>query len=448
MRKAIWDKYRSKLIIADQAAKVVKSGDWVYYSHFVMNPVTLDRALAKRVGEIVDVNISITCGMHPMQVAVCDPEHKTFTYNVSFFSRSDRSLAKQGLAYFIPSNYHEQPWRIRNGFAPHPNVAMIKTTPMDKDGFFNFSTSCSYTKAVVEEADVVILETNEGVPRCLGGHSENIHISDADYIVEAEKAPLMSIPQPKASAEEVKMAEFVIEEIRDGACLQLGIGGIPNMVGSLIAESDLKDLGMHSEMICDAFVDLYDKGKIKGLNKYNNKNKMVYTFSMGTSDLYEFLHDNPACATFPVDYTNEAEIIAQNDNVISINNALQVDLYGQISSESIGNRQISGSGGQGDFVIGAAKSKGGKAFICLRSTRIVNDRLVSRIVPDIQGITSVPRAWAFYIVTEFGKVCLKGKSTWQIAESLISIAHPDFQDDLVKAAEKKGIWRRSNKQML
>ncbi|MGO9139350.1 MAG: acetyl-CoA hydrolase/transferase family protein [Syntrophales bacterium] len=445
MRKVIWDQYRSKLITADQAAKVVKSGDWVYFSHFVMNPVALDKALAKRVGEMTDVNISITCGMHPMQVAICDPEHKTFTYNVSFFSRNDRSLAKQGMAFFIPSNYHEQPWRIRNGFAPHPNVAMIKTTPMDKDGFFNFGTSCSYTKAVVENADVVILEINEGVPRCLGGHSENIHIADVDYIVETEKAPLMTIPKPTASSEEIKMAEFIIAEISDGACLQLGVGGIPNTVGSLIADSDLKNLGMHSEMICDAFVDLYERGKVTGLNKYDNKNKMVYTFAMGTSGLYEFLHDNPACATFPVDDTNKAENIARNDNVISINNALQVDLYGQISSESIGDRQISGSGGQGDFVIGAAKSRGGKAFICLRSTRMVNDQLVSRIVPDIQGITSVPRAWAFYVVTEFGKVCLKGQSTWQIAESVISIAHPSFQDDLIKAAEKKRIWRRSNK---
>ncbi|MCX5842151.1 MAG: butyryl-CoA:acetate CoA-transferase, partial [Deltaproteobacteria bacterium] len=293
--------------------------------------------------------------------------------------------------------------------------------------------------------DIIIVETNEGVPRCLGGHSENVHISDVDFIVEAEKAPMLTIPRPQASPHEEKMAELIIEEIHDGACLQLGIGGLPNTVGSLIAESDLRDLGMHSEMMCDAFMDLYDRGKINGKYKFADKNKMIYTFAMGTKELYEFVHDNPACASYPVDYTNTAENIAKNENMVSINNAVQVDLYGQIASEAIGDRHISGSGGQGDFVVGAAKSKGGKAFICLKSTRNSGDQVVSRIVPDLQGITSIPRAWAFYIVTEYGKICLKGLSTWGIAEALISIAHPNFRDDLIKAAEKKGIWRRSNK---
>ena len=445
MRKTVWDQYRNKLRTAEEAVKAVKSGDWVYYSHFVMTPVTLDRALAGRIGEISDVKVSVSNGMHPVQIAACDPDCRTFTYNSSFYSRSDRALSKKGAAFFIPANYHEQPWRMRNGFSPKPNVAMIKTTPMDANGLFNFGTSNSYIKAVTEMADIVIVETNEGVPRCLGGHSENIHVSQVDYIVEAEKAPMMPIPRPAASPEEKRMAELILEEIPHGACLQLGIGGLPNTVGSLIAESDLRDLGMHSEMMCDAFMDLYDQGKITGRYKHTDKNKMIYTFAMGTAELYEFLHDNPVCASYPVDYTNTAENIAKNDTMISINNAIQVDLYGQIASEAIGDRQISGSGGQGDFVIGAAKSRGGKAFICLKSTRMIGDRVVSRIVPDIQGIVSVPRAWAFYVVTEYGKVCLKGKSTWGIAEDLISIAHPDFREDLIKAAQQKGIWRRSNK---
>jgi len=445
MRKNIWDQYRNKLRTADEAVKVVKTGDWVYYSHFVMTPVTLDRALSRRLGEISDVKTSMSSGMHQVQVAAVDPRRESFTHNSTFYSKSDRALAKQGSTFFIPSNYHEQPWRLRNGFSPKPNVAFVKTTPMDNNGLFNFGTSNSYIKAVTEMADIVIVETNEGVPKCLGGHSENIHIADVDYVVEAEKTPMMPIPKPAASPEEIRMAELIMDEIHDGACLQLGIGGIPNMVGSLLAESDLKDLGMHSEMMCDAFMDLYDKGKVTGRYKYTDKNKMIYTFAMGTPDLYEFLDDNPVCASYPVDYTNTAEHIARNENMISINNALQVDLYGQTASEALGARQISGSGGQGDFVVGAAKSKGGKAFICLRSTRVVGDKVVSRIVPDIQGIVSVPRAWAFYVVTEYGKVLLKGKSTWAIAEELISIAHPDFRDDLIKAAQERGLWRRSNK---
>jgi acyl-CoA hydrolase len=444
MRKTIWDQYRNKRKTAEEAVRVVKSGDWVYYSHFVMTPVTLDRALARRAHELTDVNISVSNGMLPVQAAT-GPEGGGITYNSSFFSKNDRALARQGAAFFIPANYHEQPWRLRNGFSPRPNVAMIKTTPMDNNGLFNFGTSNSYIKAVTEMADKVIVEVNEGVPRCLGGHSEHIHISEVDMIVEAEKTPMLSIPRPHASPEEERMAELIIEEIGDGACLQLGIGGIPNTVGSLIAASGLRDLGMHSEMMCDAFMDLYDQGKITGRYKYTDRNKMIYTFAMGTSELYEFLHDNPACASYPVDYTNSAENIARNDNMISINNAIQVDLYGQIASEAVGDRHISGSGGQGDFVIGAAKSKGGKAFICLRSTRRIGDRVVSRIVPDISGITSIPRAWAFYVVTEYGKVCLKGLPTWGIAEALISIAHPDFREELIQAAEKKGIWRKSHK---
>jgi acyl-CoA hydrolase len=445
MRKTIWDQYRNKLRSADDAVKVVKSGDWVYYSHFVMFPIELDRALAKRVGEMTDVKVTISTGMYPCQIAACDPEQKTFTYHSSFFSANDRKLGKQQLCYAAPSNFHEQPWRLRNGFSAKPNVVMVKTTVMDNNGLFNFGTSNSYIGAAVEMADTVIVEVNEAVPRCLGGHTENVHISKVDYIVEAAKKPLMTLGKPVTTEEDKMMAEIIIKEIPNGACLQLGIGGLPNTVGSLIAESDLGDFGIHSEMMCDAFLELYDKGKISNRNKYTDRNKMVYTFSMGSKELYEFLDDNPACASYPVDYTNTAEHIARNDNVISINNALQADLYGQIASEAMGNRHISGSGGQGDFVYAAAKSKGGKAFICLRSTRKMGDKLVSRIVPDIQGICSVTRANVFYVVTEYGKVCLKGKSTWEVAESLISIAHPDFRDELIKSAEAKGIWRKRNK---
>ncbi len=218
-----------------------------------------------------------------------------------------------------------------------------------------------------------------------------------------------------------------------------------NTIGTMIADSDIKDLGIHSEMMCDAFMDLYLKGKVNGKYKYSDKSKMIYTFCMGSQELYQFLDKNPACATYSVDYTNTPEYIARNDNMISINNTLQVDLWGQICSESQGRKHISGSGGQADFVLGASKSKGGKSFLCMRSTRMIGDQKISRIVPDATGIVSVTRAAAQYVVTEYGKVGLKGKSTWEIAESIISIAHPDFRDELIKAAEERGIWRRSNK---
>lgn len=185
-------------------------------------------------------------------------------------------------------------------------------------------------------ANIVIVETNEGVPRCLGGHSENIHISEVYYVVPAPKSHLLATAKPQASPEDEKIAQFILEKMHDGACLQLGIGRIPNMVVSLIAESDLKDLGMYSEMMCDAFMDPYDKGKITRRHKATNRNKMIYTFVIGRAKLYEFINDTPVCATYPVDYTNSMENITRNDNAIGINNADQVDLYGQIASEAIG----------------------------------------------------------------------------------------------------------------
>jgi len=441
------DEYRSKLRTADEAVKVVKSGDWVAYSHFVMFPETLDEALARRAGELTDVKVKTSTGMHLAQVAACDPDQKSFIYHSSFFSHSDRQLGDKGLAYHIPGNYREEVPRLLQGHAVAPNVAMIKTTPMDENGFFNFGTSCSFTHATAKMADIVIVEVNENVPRCLGGNHENIHISQVDYIVEGDNRPLVTLPEVQPSDEEKKIAAFIVEEIEDGSCIQLGIGGIPNAVGKIIADSDLKELGCHSEMLADAYVDLYEKGKITGARKNIDKYKMVYTFAMGSEKLYRFMDNNPVCATYSVDYTNDYSVIAANDKVISINNALQVDLFGQVCSESQGFRHISGTGGQLDFTIGAMLSRGGKGFICLKSTRMWKGELISRIVPVVEGVVTVPRSLAFYVVTEYGKAKIKGKATWEIAEAIISIAHPKFRDDLIKEAQKMGIWTKTNKKI-
>jgi O-acetyl-ADP-ribose deacetylase (regulator of RNase III) len=240
------------------------------------------------------------------------------------------------------------------------------------------------------------------------------------------------------------ITEFLTEH---GSCLQLGIGGIPNAVGKIIADSDVKDLGCHSEMLADAYVDLYEKGKMTGAKKTTDRYKMVYTFAMGSEKLYQFMDNNPVCAAYPVDYTNDYQVIASNERVVSINNALQVDLFGQICSESQGYRHISGTGGQLDFTIGAMLSRGGKGFICLKSTRVRQGQLISRIVPTVEGIITVPRSLAFYVVTEYGKVLIKGKTTWEIAEAIISIAHPEFRDELVEQAQIMGIWTRTNKKI-
>ena len=254
-----------------------------------------------------------------------------------------------------------------------------------------------------------------------------------------------SIP---ATEVDKKVAELIVPEIPNGACLQLGIGGMPNTVGSMIADSDLKDLGVHTEMYVDAFVDIAAAGKITGSKKMIDRGRQAYAFAAGTKKLYDYLDNNPQCASMPVDYTNDVGIIASIDNFISINNAVDIDLYGQVNAESAGTKQISGTGGQLDFVMGAYLSKGGKSFICLSSTFQQKDGTVaSRIRPTLANgsIVTDTRSATHYVCTEYGMVCLKGKSSWERAEALISIAHPDFREQLIADAEKMHIWKRSNK---
>ncbi len=239
-----------------------------------------------------------------------------------------------------------------------------------------------------------------------------------------------------------------MKEIEDGATLQLGIGGLPNTIGQLIAESDLKDLGIHTEMLVDSCVDLYNSGRITGRHKTVDRYKMAYTFALGTRKLYDFLHMNPTCASYPVNYVNDPRVIAFQPKMVAINNAVEIDLFSQVCSESAGTRQISGTGGQLDFILGAFQSKGGKGIISLSSTfKNGNGEVRSRIVPTLQpgSIVTVPRSIVQYVATEYGIVQLKGCSTWERAERLIGIAHPDFRDDLIRQAEEMRIWVRSNK---
>ncbi|MEA4924735.1 MAG: acetyl-CoA hydrolase/transferase C-terminal domain-containing protein [Syntrophomonadaceae bacterium] len=439
--------YQRKLTPVDEAVKVVKSGDLVHYGEFVMNSAYLDAALARRVDELTDVNIRTTCCPFPPQAVLADPERKHFIYNDIHMSAASRKLHDQNLCNYMPLTYHEGPSFYERGYV-EPDVALIKVGPMNKHGFFNFGASNSFTPQICDAAKIVIVEVNDKIPHCLGGSREAIHISEIDYIVEGDNKPLIQLPEVPVTETDKKIAAIVMDELEDGACLQLGIGGMPNVVGSLIAQSDLKDLGVHTEMLVDSFVDMYEAGRITGKRKQIDKRKIVWTFAMGTNKLYDFLDDNPVCASFPVDYTNDPFIICQNDNVVGINNAIEVDLYGQVASESSGTRHISGTGGQLDFITAAYYSKGGKGLICLSSTYTdKTGNLKSRICPILTpgAIVTVPRSINFYVITEYGKCMLKAKSTWQRAEALINIAHPDLRDELIKEADKMHIWVRSNK---
>ena len=438
--------YQQKLISPDEAAKLVKSGDMVQYSEFVMFPDALDEALAKRKDELEDVTIrSISFTQVPKPVAA-DPERKHFVMEDYHFSAVSRHLHDQNICNYIPFTYHQGPRSIRKYI--DIDVAFIMVGPMDARGFFNLGPSNSVTPAAMEKSKIIVLEVNESVPLCLGGNQESIHLTSVDYIVEGDNRPLMQLPPIKTSATDEKIARIILQEIEDGACLQLGIGGLPNAVGALIAESDLKDLGVHTEMLVDSYVDLYEKGLITGSRKTIDKNKMVYTFAMGTNKVYDFLDNNPFCASYPANYTNDPRVIALNDKVVAINNCLEVDLFTQVCSETVGTRQISGTGGQLDFIFGAFNSHGGKGLICMNSTYSDKEgRVHSRIKPTLTpgAIVTVPRSIIQYLVTEFGIAQFKGKSTWQRAEALIEIAHPDFKDELVKSAEDMKIWRPTNK---
>ena len=440
--------YAQKLTSAQKAVKVVKSGDWVDYGWTTGTPDVLDKALAERADELENVNVRGGILLWTPEIFKVKDTAKHFTWNSWHMSGIERKAISGGFSYYSPMRFSELPAYYRENIK-HLNVAMFQVAPMDRHGFFNFGPNASHMSAVCEVADVVIVEVNEKMPRCLGGFEESIHISDVDYIVEGDNPDIgqLGAGAPPTDVDK-KVAKLIIDEIPNGACLQMGIGAMPNAVGSMIAESDLKDLGVHTEMYIDAFVDIAEKGKITGLRKNIDKGRQAYAFAAGTQKLYDYIDDNPECMCVPVDYTNGIDKIAALDNFISINNAVDVDLYGQINSESAGVRHISGSGGQLDFVLGAYLSKGGKSFVCCSSTYKSKDGVLhSRIRPTLAegSVVTDTRTNAHYIVTEYGKVCLKGLSTWQRAEALINIAHPDFRDELVKEAEKMSIWRNSNR---
>ncbi len=423
-------------ITAEAAALMVQSGMWLDYGAVLGQPDVFDAALAKRLGQVTNLRIRSCLSTRARAVLEADPNGDHVFWFSTHFSGYDRRKHDQGVAHYLPVHLGEIPDYYRRFIDP-VDIAVFKTAPMDANGFFNFGPSNLWMRALVERAKVVIVEECAALPYVMG-EGTGVHISEVDFVLTGDSQPMAELPKPVITDVDRAVARLIAAEIEDGACLQIGIGGMPNAVCGLLAESSVQDLGIHTEMMTDGIVDLYRAGRITGAKKQLNTGKMVCTFSLGAQYLYEFLHKNPMVEFHPVDYTNMPHIIMQNDNVAAINNTTQMDLQGQAASESDGYRHISGTGGQSQFVRGAYASKGGKSFICLASTFEKKGERKSRIVTALTkgNIVTTPRSDMMYVVTEYGMVNLKGRTVAERAQLLISIAHPDFREDLLREAHE------------
>ena len=421
-------------ISAAEAAALVKPGMWLDYGAVLAQPDVFDAALAQRAGDLHGVKIRACLSTRPRAVLEADPEGNHFQWISLHFSGYDRRKHDAGIATYLPVNLGEIPDYYRRFIDP-VDILIVKTAPIDADGYFNLGAANLWHRAILERARLVIVETSTAVMQAHGVDNA-IHVSEVDYILTGDDHPLAELPSQPATDVDRAVARLIINEIGDGACLQIGIGGMPNAVCSLLADSGIRDLGVHTEMLTDGLIDLYRVGLITGARKSIDKGKSVYSFALGSRYLYDAIDNNPEFHCCPVDYTNLPHNIMRNENMVSINNTTQIDLQGQAASESDGHRHISGTGGQLQFVRGAYAAPGGKSFICLASTYDKRGDRRSRIVLGLTkgNIVTAPRSDIMYVVTEYGITNLKGKSVAERAHALIGLAHPDFREELEREA--------------
>ena len=422
------DDYKSKLCTAAEAVSHIKSGDRVVVTHATGEPVLLTDAMVENAAAYKDVEVVHMVAMG--KAGYCKPEMAGhFRHNSLFLGGSTRKAIEEGRGDFTPVYFHKIPDLFRSTL--HPGVALLHLSPPDEHGYCSFGVSVDYTKPVAEVADIRIAQINRHMPRTLG--DSFIHVSRLDYIVE-EDTPLIELKPPAISDIEQAIGKNCASIIEDGDTLQLGIGAIPDAV--LLFLKEKRGLGIHSEMFSDGVVELVEAGVIDNSRKNVNRGKSIATFLMGTRRLYDYVHNNPEVQMMPVDYVNNPVVIAQNDNLVSINSCVQVDLLGQVVSTSVGLRQISGVGGQVDFVRGANMGKNGRTIMAMPAT---SKGTISKIVPFIDegAAVTTSRYDVNYVVTEYGVAQLQGKTLRQRARALIGIAHPNFKDDLAAEFEKR-----------
>jgi 4-hydroxybutyrate CoA-transferase len=417
------DYYRSKTTTAEEAVKAVKSGDRVVLGHACGEPQLIVDALVNRASELTNVEIAHEV---PMGKGVyCQPEYeKSFRHNALFAGKPSRQAIKEGRADYTSIYLHELPALFRSGVFPI-DVAMVTVSPPDEKGMVSLGISVDYTLQAIKSAKTVIAEVNPNMPRT--GPTSMLPVQEFDYFVEVD-TPLIELEPPVIGEVERTIGQYIADLIKDGDCLQLGIGAVPDAILSFL--TDKKDLGIHSEMISDGVMKLVQSGVINCSRKNYYPNKIVIAFAMGTSTFYKWLDNNPMIEGLPVDITNLPSNIAKNDNMVAINSALSVDLLGQVAADTLPGIQFSGVGGQVDFVRGTHEAKGGRAIIALPSTAVKGT--VSRIVNTLdtgQAVTT-GRYDVDYVVTEYGVAHLRWKTNRQRAKALISIAAPEFRDQL------------------
>ncbi|MHB8170516.1 MAG: acetyl-CoA hydrolase/transferase family protein [Thermincolia bacterium] len=424
--------YRQKLVTAEEAVKTIKSGDHLVFPVGAGEPQLLPEALVQRKDQLEDVIISQILSIR--KATYMQPEYtRHIRHNSWFASGATRQGVNEGWMDFAPNYFHEVPRLIEQNLFP-VDVLMATVSSMDNHGFFSFSCGVDYTTTAAKKAKTIILEVNPNAPRTMGNCF--IHISDVTYVVEND-APMPEMKILPITPTEEAIGGYVAELIENGSTIQIGFGGIPNAVTQFLLKKH--DLGIHTEMITDGMVDLLDSGAVNNKKKALHPGKIIGTFALGTKRLYQFLHDNPIIEMHPVSYTNDPYVIGQNNKMVAVNAAIEVDLLGQCASETIGTMKWSGTGGQADFGRGVNISPGGKGFITLPST--AKNGTISRIVPVLnQGAAvTTSKNTVDHVVTEFGVAKLRGKTARQRAHALIAIAHPDYRGELTEAAKKISI---------
>ena len=431
-----------QVISAEDAAALVKPGMWLDYGFGATQTEAFDKALAARVHELSDVKVRSCLTTRPRAFQEADPEGAHVLSASWHFSGYDRRQFDAGRCTYIPLNLGEWPDLYRR-FVERVDIAVFQVCPKDAQGNYNFSISASYLRSLVEKADVVIVEVNPALPYCFGPDNA-VHESEVDFVIDVPALPAPELPGATSSEVDLAIARLIAAEIRDGDCLQLGIGGLPNAVGRAIAGAGVKDLGVHTEMMVEGLVELVKAGVANGARKQIDVGEAVYAFAIGTADIYAALDRNPAFVARQVDYTNLPKTVARNSNVFSVNSTGQMDLQGQAASEADGYRHFSGTGGQLGFVRAAYESEGGRGFLCMPSTYEKHGVRKSRVVAGLAPgtIVTVPRTDVMYVATEYGMVCLKGLPVAERAKAMISIAHPDFREELEREAYANGLIPR------